>query len=698
MLGRMRRLGSAGQGVVAACCLLAGCRDRGGAPTLEGIDDQLAAVGQELVLELRASDPDGDAIDYGFDTEQASIRSNGSITRRPDGTGVFRWTPLGDDIGTWYVDFSASDGDHDDVVTVTIDVRSTLGQGAVPSFREPLGSGTTLDLQHSACAEFPVVIEDEDDTEVVIAIGGAGLPGAELVQESGLTAAFSWCPSNDQIADERHPLVLSADDDEHDPTLKDYLIVLRKAPKPDCPGAAPVVEHTPADLESVLAVEIAAQISDDVGLKQAPLLYWTYTAPELPVDFAAFDVLEMELASGDMTDGQWTATVDNPVAALPEGSSAAVWYVISAGDNDDTAGDCDHVTDAPTGDTFTLTVTNPGGGGGLGVCEPCSADVQCGGPDDLCVGLGATADTFCLTDCGSDDDCDADFECTPVESTDGMVAKQCVPRTGECGELPPPECSDDAFEDNDTRAQALGQSPLAAGEQDDLAACADDDDWYRVVVAGDTTIGALIDGGAASNLNVGLYDADGTAIAQAEGASSSEVVEECVEAGTYYVRVYAFGSADNTYDLLLATDAGACAMSCVDDDLEPDDTDTQATYAAVFPEPYETTDRMICSDDDDWYEIELYTDETVEVDLAFVDSAPDEDLDLHFHDEDGVDLTPCSEEAPGTCTAAQGQGTGSNEHYERTTVEAGCSPCTFYVRVHGWDGSENDYDLTIALQ
>ncbi|MBC8074429.1 MAG: hypothetical protein IAG13_39280, partial [Deltaproteobacteria bacterium] len=295
MLRRMQRRIHACRQLALAGCLLAGCRDRGGAPTLDGIDDQLAAVGQELVVELHASDPDGDAIAFDFDTEQASINSDGSITRRPDGTGVFSWTPLGEDLGTWYVDFSASDGDHEDVVTVTIEVRSTLGQGAVPSFREPLGSGTTLDLEQAACVELPVVVEDQDDTEVVLAIGGTGPDGATLTQTGGLSGMFAWCPSHEQVADERHPVVLSADDDEHDPSLKNYLVVLRKAPKPDCPGEAPTIVHEPADLESVLAIDIAARITDDVGLKQAPLLYWTYTEPGDPVDFGKLDVVEMTL-------------------------------------------------------------------------------------------------------------------------------------------------------------------------------------------------------------------------------------------------------------------------------------------------------------------------------------------------------------------------------------------------------------------
>lgn len=681
-----------------AAAVLAGCQEKGNGPTLDGVDDQVAAVGQELVINLRAEDPDGDEITFDFSAPIEGIEDVAELTKRPDGTAVFRWTPVADDVGTWYFDFTASDGHLRDIVTVEIDVRTTLGEGAVPVFREPLGSGTTLDLEVAACVDVPIVIEDQDDTEVLLAMEDPGIAGAELVQDSGLTGTWQWCPNKDQLDDDRHPLVLSADDGENDKTLKNFLVVLRIPNKPDCPGEAPVVEHTPADIETVLDVLIAADISDDVGLKQAPLLYMSTTEPHVPIDFSELDVVEMELESGDMQSGRWTAVVANPVADAEVGASASIWYVISAGDNDDAMGACDHLTDAPSDGTFVMTVTNPGGTGGLGICEPCTADAQCGGEDDYCVALGSEGDAFCLTDCGTDDDCDAGFSCVPIESVDGTVVKQCEPDDGMCGEPPPPECEDDDEEENDSRAQAAANPPFADGMYDGLVSCAEDEDWYEVVLTADTTLGALVDGGDDSNLNLGLYDDAGDEIVVAEGASSLEVVEECLPAGTYYLRVYAFGDADNTYDLLIEKTPGSCGGGCEDDALEPDDGTDDATYAEVYPDPYEVADRMICSEDDDWYEIALYTGETVEVDLTFVQTNADEDLDLHFHDDMGEDLTPCTEENPGTCSEAQGQGVNSDEHYEFTVEEAGCSPCTYYVRVHGFDGAENEYDLTIGLQ
>lgn len=330
-------------------------------------------------------------------------------------------------------------------------------------------------------------------------------------------------------------------------------------------------------------------------------------------------------------------------------------------------------------------------------CEPCSADLQCGGADDLCVAAGPGTEAVCARACASSTDCDAGFGCLTVASVDGTKAKQCVPLSGSC-EDPAPTCEDDGFEQNDTRAQAAAKAPLPMGDHYGLVACAGDDDWYMVTTTREGTVGVLVEGGAASNLSLGLYGEQGDVLAVSEGPTSSEVVEECLPAGTYFVRVTAFGASDNTYDMLLEHTEGSCAGTCTDDAFEDDDGFAQAVYAEVWPDPYVSTQRMICAGDDDFYEIELYTAETVAIDLTFVQTGFDEDLDLHFFDGNGTDLTPCTENDPGTCSAAQGQSATSNEHYEYTVGQAGCAPCTFYVSVHGWSGAQNEYDIQIALQ
>lgn len=62
-----------------------------------------------------------------------------------------------------------------------------------------------------------------------------------------------------------------------------------------------------------------------------------------------------------------------------------------------------------------------------GLCSFCSTDLDCGGPDDLCLWTPDEA-TFCGAVCSGDADCPAGFECSPIYDYDGNVtAEQCTP-------------------------------------------------------------------------------------------------------------------------------------------------------------------------------------------------------------------------------------------------------------------------------
>jgi len=650
----------------------------------------VAAVGTELVITLRATDPDGDDLSYGFSADLDDIEGRASIAERPDGTAVFRFTPLGADVGEWPFDFTASDGTHTDTVTATIDIRTAL-EGTAPLFREPLGSGTTLDLGSADCLDLDIVVEDQDDAAVTIGQAEPLIEDAVLQQDTGLTARWQWCPNKDQLEDDRFPLTLFADDGEHDPVLKNYLIVLRPGDGAECPGKGPSIVHEPSDLATVLDLEITAEVSDDLGLKGPPLLYYSLEEPREPIDFGALQLVEMELQSGDMQLGIWTATVPNPVAGEPEGTTVDLYYLLSAVDDDDAEGDCDHLTDLPDMGAFAIEVRNPGGSGGAEVCEACSADVQCGGADDLCVVVGDRGATHCVESCGGG--CDEGFTCTSVTSVDGTTAEVCVPPA--CSDEPPPECTDDDAEQNDTRAQASMQSPLTPDASvDDLVFCQGDEDWFRLTVTEDGTLGGLIAGGSGSaDLDLGLYDVGGGEVDVASSNGSDEVLEVCVSPGTYYFRVFSGSTGNRDYDLLYTFDAENCAGICQDDGFEEDDVPADATEASV---PFVSNDREICTGDADYHAVDLFTGDTLVADLTFVHG--EGDLDFHFHDTDGTDLTPCSVDAPGECSVSAGQSATSNEHVERLIEQAGCAPCTFYLSVQGYGDASNVYDLSIDIE
>ena len=71
----------------------------------------------------------------------------------------------------------------------------------------------------------------------------------------------------------------------------------------------------------------------------------------------------------------------------------------------------------------------------VGLCQPCSAHSDCGSESsantDLCLDLGASG-SFCGADCGVSGLCPEGHSCIDVSLPGGLVAKQCVPDSGDC--------------------------------------------------------------------------------------------------------------------------------------------------------------------------------------------------------------------------------------------------------------------------
>lgn len=682
---------------------LAACGPSGSAPTLQPVSDQVVAVNQELVLVLAATDADGDQLEYSFSTELAGVDERATVQRLPVGAGEFRWTPLAADVGRWAFTFTVSDGAHEDSVTANIDVRAAIGAESAPSFLHPQGMGTTLDLEKSSCLDLALEIVDSDSTDVELGQLEPLVDGATVDQTDGLRGSWKWCPSEAQIeADDRYNAVLSADDGQNPPTVHPYLIVLRRPVKSDCPGEAPVIEHEAVDVTTAAGVSISARVTDDQGLKREPLLYYSATAPSNPPDLSQMGQLTMTLASGDMADGTWRATVPNPVAGQATGASARIYYLLAATDDDDPLGSCDHLTQVPAEGTFFANVTNPGGEGGGPLCEPCAHDAQCGGVSDLCVAIGGSEDGSCLTACAGPADCPADYTCSPspLTSVNGTSARQCVPASANCTSPAAEACEDDVLEDNDNQVQASFAPLFEVGERDDLVSCpaevgaGDDEDWYDIELTADTRVTFELEGGPQSDLDLGLYRADGRLIDASQSLASTESVTACLSPGFYTARVFAFGPQRNPYSLSLAETPEACPVVCEEDAGEDDDDPIEARPTAL---PFVTADQTICTADDDWFEVTLVTGDLLVADLTFTQTSSREDLDIHLHDEDGVDLTPCSPEDVTTCDFDNGQGSSSDEHFE-FTAPAGCAPCTFYLVVRGFNGAQNTYDLSIDAE
>ncbi len=668
------------------------------APQLDPIGDRQAFANTEFALTLRASDEDDDELTFSFSGELPNIDARASLQNLGDGRALFRWTPLTADVGMPAFDFSVSDDEATTRETIVITVVPSNGETMAPVFVQPLGTGTTLDVQSQSCLDVPIVVEDPDTAGVTLSEAEPLIDGTTLTQDSELTGSWSFCPTQEQLdADDRYNLILSADDGDNPPTLKDYLIVLRTESKTDCPGEAPVVDHTPEDVSSVNDLTITAQVSDDVGIKYEPLLYYSLSPTGDPPDVTQMTQLTMLLLDGDMQNGSWGADVPNPVVNSSPGSTAQLYYVIVVQDNDDVEGSCDHLTQAPASGSYTITVENPGGSGGLGLCDSCTADVQCGGPGDLCVFLDG--DYHCFQACAGNNDCPTGYYCSFADftSVDNATARQCIPNDYQCdGGTNPPVCSDDSFEENDSLAEASSKPVLPTGSHSSLKSCpagsGDDEDWYRIDVSSEGQVDLSISGGSATDLDLALYDTNGTLVDKSDSLSSTEALSECVTAGIYYVRVYAYGSAENTYSLTYGQTSASCGSSCQDDGDENDDNASQARFVDLNNPPYTSTTNAICAWDDDWYEVYVFSGETLYATLTFSQANGMEDLDLYIY-QGTTNLSVCDEQNPMSCDPLNGQSGTSDETLTWPITQTD----TYHLVVHGWAGSENLYDICIGL-
>jgi hypothetical protein len=663
-------------------------------PRLAALDEQTAFVNHELNVALSASDADGDALTFGFAGEPPA---GARIDPLAAGRALLRWTPLISDAGAQALRISVSDGEDTDSAELRVRVQPSSEGATAPQFVQPLGSGTTIDVLATACLTLPIVVTDPDTADVTLGQAEPLIEGATLTQDDGASGSWSWCPKKAQIAaDDRYALALSADDGDNAPTRKDYLIVLKSGDGAGCPGQAPSVTHESKSITTIDDVTVLATVTDDLGLKYGPLLYFSAAPPGDPPDVTQMTQLSMDLRQGTPTDGVWGTDIPNPVAAAASGSSAQLYYIIAARDNDDDAGNCDHTTQAPTTGSYAITVTNGGGGGNKSLCDSCSADAQCGGAGDLCIFIGAAS--HCGTACSATSDCPSGHYCSfaSFTSVNGASGRQCIPNDYVCN-AGASSCVDDAKEDNDTMAQAASNPALGPGNHPNLVSCAsaaaDDEDWYRIVLAASGTVSASIAGGSTSDLDLSLVAPNGAVLAKSDSLSSNESVEACLPAGTYYLRVFAYGGGENNYTLSYALAAGNCASACVDDENEPDDDAFNARMVDLDLGTHVESDQAICSLDDDWYAVWLYAGETLHASLTFTQTNASEDLDLNVYDASLTNLTGCTESTPSGCDPLNGGSASSNETLAWPIASTG----TYYLVVHGWDGSANDYDICIGL-
>jgi len=654
-------------------------------PVLNEVGPQTATVGVEMVILIEGRDADGDML--GFSLSVDTLPDINDRVRPPrfepfgGASAYLRWTPLVADVGEHEFKVRASDGS--DSATIVFPVTVQTGD-AVPVFRKPLGSGTTLDLSQVDCVELDVLVDDADSPHVDIYLEEPIEDGYILSQDGAMEAIFNWCPTNKQVdAAERYTLNLAADDRDGHIARKKYVLVIRRKLEEDCLGQPPEITHnSPGALETVQDLELTATITDDVGLSGLPLLYYSLQQPANPSnpDFSQFVQVIMNRTSGDSNNGQYVGVVPNPVLTDSPGTTKKVYYFFEATDNDEDGG-CR--TKAPSDGVYSLDVTHgTGSSTGQPTCGTCGSDIQCS-EGALCIVLGG-GQSFCLPTCDGGGGCSSGMSCSdqPIGSVDGTAGRVCIPDTGSCTA----ECIDDVYEGNHY-FDVYNLPVLDDGFYSNLKLCGDsvggiDEDFFvfELTEHSFATV-TLLFSHDEGDIDLSLYDEDSNHIASSYSVTDNEVVSECLDPGVYVINVYTFSSTINvSYDLSLTIPGGGC---CVNDVHEPDNGPNEAHEVAdstIFDE------MQICVYDEDWYAIYLDADDILVVDLLFDQTNPYEDLDLYLYDRDGLTLLSTWEDG--------GQSGNSDERLEYTVPVSG----TYYVVVDGFMDSENNYMVGFEVQ
>ena len=120
---------------------------------------------------------------------------------------------------------------------------------------------------------------------------------------------------------------------------------------------------------------------------------------------------------------------------------------------------------------------------------------------------------------------------------------------------------EDIYEPNDSRATAP-TVPLVLWNNELTMDSDGDDDYYRFELTAPTNLVASIKfTHAMGNLNLQLQDSVGTVLAGSASTTDNEKLEKIVPAGTYYLRVYGWGTGNcNRYLLWIINANPNCGL------------------------------------------------------------------------------------------------------------------------------------------
>ena len=210
----------------------------------------------------------------------------------------------------------------------------------------------------------------------------------------------------------------------------------------------------------------------------------------------------------------------------------------------------------------------------------------------------------------------------------------------------------------------VGEDPTTYS---DWVGASDRDDYYRFSLDESSRVNLSVTG-LSDDADVQILDSSGNELFESSNsASNDETINAQLTAGTYFVRVFAYTSFDNTeYDLTIST-------SVTDD---PGNTLDEAKEIVVGEDPTTFNEWVGSSDRNDYYRFNINDSKNLSLSLSGLSS----DADVQLLDDGGS-------------VVAQSTNSGSNSE----TIEAQIGAGTYYIRVNAYLSLDNtDYSLTIS--
>ncbi|MEY3255704.1 MAG: hypothetical protein RLZZ29_835, partial [Cyanobacteriota bacterium] len=237
----------------------------------------------------------------------------------------------------------------------------------------------------------------------------------------------------------------------------------------------------------------------------------------------------------------------------------------------------------------------------------------------------------------------------------------------------------DQFEPNNTQSAAASLGSVSQSWSNLTINSSTDEDWFKITLLSTGMINNYVKinfPGSSGDIDIALHQADGTYITDSTGIGDEELISLAgLAAGNYFVKVYGYLGATNTYNLQTSLPTA----TITGDQFEPNNTQLTAKDFGLISGISEWENLSITSGDQDWFKFRLGTtgSEGNFLKIAFTHSLGD--VDVKLYNANNVEV--------GSST-----GVGDEEQISLQGLAAG----DYFVRVYGYNSAVNpDYTLTI---